>query len=89
MPLSLSLSHRRCFAAGRNPLFLAVPSFQRAELGAAGGLLTGRILHDVGDPPGAVQAGGSASLRGLNRTLHGGSHPGHHHVDFPHHFTPP
>ncbi|XP_071672559.1 protoheme IX farnesyltransferase, mitochondrial isoform X3 [Patagioenas fasciata] len=77
-----------CVTVGGNPLFLAVPPLQRPELGSAGRLLARRILHDVRHPPGAVPAGGSASLLGLNRTLNGGSCSRCHHVDFPHHFAP-
>ncbi|KAM9638525.1 protoheme IX farnesyltransferase, mitochondrial isoform 2-T3 [Morphnus guianensis] len=78
----------RCVTLRRNPLFLAVPSLQRPELGSAGRLLPRRILYDVRHPPGAVQAGSSASLLGLNWTLNGGSCSRHHHVDFPRHFAP-
>ncbi|XP_074016250.1 protoheme IX farnesyltransferase, mitochondrial isoform X2 [Numenius arquata] len=77
-----------CVTVGRNPLFLAVPSLQRPELGSAGGLLPRRLLHDVRHPPRAVPAGGPASLLGLNRTLHGGSCSRHHHLDVPRHFAP-
>lgn len=88
MHVSFSLSYCRCVTLRRNPLFLAVPSLQRPELGSAGRLLPRRILYDVRHPPGAVQAGSSASLLGLNWTLNGGSCSRHHHVDFPHHFAP-
>lgn len=87
-PVSSSLSRCRCVTVGGNPVFLAVPPLQRPELGSAGRLLARRILHDVRHPPGAVPAGGSASLLGLNRTLNGGSCSRRHHVDFPRHFAP-
>ncbi|XP_066221016.1 protoheme IX farnesyltransferase, mitochondrial isoform X2 [Saccopteryx leptura] len=83
----LDCSHRRpgCgrLSFGRNPLLLAVPPLQRAQLGPPRGLLPGRLLHDVGHPPGPVPARGPAPLPGPGRTVRGGPRPGRDHVGLP------
>ncbi|XP_053426193.1 protoheme IX farnesyltransferase, mitochondrial isoform X2 [Nycticebus coucang] len=78
----------RSLSSGRNPLLLAVSTFQRPELGPARGLLPGRLLHDVGDPPGAVPARGAAPLPGLDRAVRRRAGAGRHHVDLPCGLTP-
>ncbi|KAM7068328.1 protoheme IX farnesyltransferase, mitochondrial isoform 2-T2 [Molossus nigricans] len=80
----------RCWSlsSGRNPLLLAVPSLQRAELGPPRGLLPGGLLHDVRHSPRPVPARRPAPLPGPDRTVHGSPRPGRHHVDFPRHLPP-
>lgn len=78
----------RSVSFGRNPLLLAVSSFQRAELGPPRRLLPGRLLHDVGHPPGPVPARRPAPLPGLGRNVRRGPSPGRHHVDLPRHRPP-
>ncbi|XP_043759831.1 protoheme IX farnesyltransferase, mitochondrial isoform X1 [Cervus elaphus] len=72
-------------SSGRNPLLLAVPSLQRAELGSPRGLLPGRLLHDVRHPPGPVPARRPAPLPGTARHVRCRARPGRHHLDLPSH----
>ncbi|XP_036307809.1 protoheme IX farnesyltransferase, mitochondrial isoform X2 [Pipistrellus kuhlii] len=74
-------------SSGRNPLLLAVPALQRAELGPPGRLLPRGLLHDVRHAPRAVPAGGPAPLPGAARAVRHRPRPGRHHVDLPRHRT--
>ncbi|XP_026376816.2 protoheme IX farnesyltransferase, mitochondrial isoform X2 [Ursus arctos] len=75
----------RSLPPGRDPLLVAVPPFQRPELGPPRGLLPRRLLHDVGHAPGPVPPRRPAPLPGLDRTVGGGARPARHHVDLPRH----
>lgn len=68
-PHSLLPCLRRCLSSGRNPLLLAVPALQRAELGPPGGLLPRGLLHDVGHTPCPVPAGRPTPLPGAARAV--------------------
>ncbi|XP_035950634.1 protoheme IX farnesyltransferase, mitochondrial isoform X2 [Halichoerus grypus] len=78
----------RSLSPGRDPLLVAVPPFQRPELGPPRRLLPRRLLHDVGHAPGPVPARRPAPLPGLDRTGGGGARPPGHHVDLPRHLPP-
>ncbi|XP_023385723.1 protoheme IX farnesyltransferase, mitochondrial isoform X2 [Pteropus vampyrus] len=80
----------RCWSIsfGRNPLLLAVSSFQCPELGPPRGLLPRRLLHDVGHSPSPMPARRPAPLSGPDWTVHGSPRPRCHHMDLPCHLTP-
>ncbi|XP_041077814.1 uncharacterized protein LOC121296381 isoform X2 [Polyodon spathula] len=79
---------RGCPAPGRDPVLLAVPSFQRSQLEPAGGLLQGRLPHDVRHPPGTLPESGTAAQPGPHRTVCPGAGPGRHQLDLPTHLPP-